>query len=128
MSRFQDLLGDDLVFEVPIEIKHDHYTIWGSIDCIDLNNKIVYEFKCKHDISNINLMQLALYKLGLHKNKKYAGYNYRIVSILTGQVLEIDADHKKLCQMLECLLHSKNKAAEDESDDDWILKCSSLDL
>lgn len=48
-------------FEKILGLKINGIEIKGMIDCIDYNNKTLFEFKCVTKIQNVHFLQLALY-------------------------------------------------------------------
>lgn len=75
-------------FEEKISIVINNKKIFGIIDCVDDESKTIWEFKAVTYISEIHLLQLALYAF-ICKDI-YKDYSYKILNILTGEIIELD--------------------------------------
>lgn len=82
-------------------------TLCGYIDCID--NDILWEFKCTDTIDNLHILQVTLYMF-LTKEENFK--SYRILNILTSQVIEIEVSKDSLESIVTKLLHYKNKSID----------------
>ena len=88
-------------FEEKSSIVINNNKIFGIVDCIDNETKTIWEFKAVSYISEIHLLQLALYAL-MCKNS-YKDYSYKILNILTGEIKELDLINSDLNLMYENL-------------------------
>lgn len=74
----------ELYYEIPVLCKiHDKYII-GAIDMIDMNNFIVYEFKCVNGLQNEHFLQLIMYSYLL----KYTLEKFEQDFIIDGQFVD----------------------------------------
>jgi hypothetical protein len=86
-------------FEEKISILINGKKIFGIVDCIDDKTKTIWEFKAVSYISEINLLQLAIYAY-ICKNI-YKDYSYKILNILTGEIKELDLLNSNLDNMIK---------------------------
>lgn len=101
------------------------YLIHGSIDCIDIDNNIVYEFKCVNNIEKQHYLQLALYmylyeieklrKGIINNNTKYVLFN-----IIKNEYYEIKSDLNNLRLMVSYLIFEKFQNNKKITDEDFI--------
>lgn len=85
-------MSDNLEFEV--NISNEDYN--GLIDCIDHDKKIIWEFKMVSYIADLHFIQLVIY--ACISNKQYNNYKYRILNILSGEIMELDIDNSNLIE------------------------------
>lgn len=106
----------------------------GAVDCIDLDNKIVYEFKCTQTTKREHFIQLALY-MYLHKyrdadmfqqNAVKQPYSYVIFNIFTNEHFTISCTDESLKWIVNTLMHEKYKSASRVSDELFIENCRQL--
>lgn len=88
-------------FEENISIVINNKKIFGIIDCVDNETKTIWEFKAVSYISEVHLLQLALYALMC--KDIYKNYSYKILNILTGEIKELDLTNSNLDIMFENL-------------------------
>jgi hypothetical protein len=81
-------------FEENSSIVINNKKIFGIIDCVDNETKTIWEFKAVSYISEIHLLQLALYALMC--KDIYKDYSYKILNILTGEIKELDLINSNL--------------------------------
>jgi hypothetical protein len=86
-------------FEEHSSIVINNKKIFGIIDCVDNETKTIWEFKAVSYISEVHLLQLALYALMC--KDIYKNYSYKILNILTGEIKELDLINSNLDKMLE---------------------------
>jgi hypothetical protein len=86
-------------FEEKISILINGKKIFGIVDCIDDKTKTIWEFKAVSYISEINLLQLAIYAY-ICKNI-YKDYSYKILNILTGEIKELYLLNSNLDNMIK---------------------------
>ena len=86
-------------FEENLSIVINNNKIFGIIDCVDNETKTIWEFKAVSYISEIHLLQLALYALMC--KDIYKNYSYKILNILTGEIKELDIINSNLDIILE---------------------------
>jgi hypothetical protein len=110
----------NLHFEESIEKVYNNALIFGEMDCIDKNNKIVYEFKCTKTLTSSHIIQLAVY-IYLHEHKDYI---YRLYNIFTGELLEISIIDKNIESLMKILIEHKTNVSSDLTDEDFLKKCT----
>jgi hypothetical protein len=86
-------------FEENTSIVINNKKIFGIIDCVDNETKTIWEFKAVSYISEVHLLQLALYALMC--KDIYKNYSYKILNILTGEIKELDLINSNLDKMFE---------------------------
>jgi hypothetical protein len=86
-------------FEEHSSIVINNKKIFGIIDCVDNETKTIWEFKAVSYISEIHLLQLALYALMC--KDIYKNYSYKILNILTGEIKELDLVNSNLDKIFE---------------------------
>jgi hypothetical protein len=86
-------------FEEHSSIVINNKKIFGIIDCVDNETKTIWEFKAVSYISEVHLLQLALYALMC--KDIYKNYSYKILNILTGEIKELDLTNSNLDIMLD---------------------------
>jgi DNA polymerase III delta prime subunit len=86
-------------FEEKSSIAINNKKIFGIIDCVDNETKTIWEFKAVSYISEVHLLQLALYALMC--KDIYKNYSYKILNILTGEIKELDIINSNLDIILE---------------------------
>jgi hypothetical protein len=86
-------------FEEHSSIVINNKKIFGIIDCVDNETKTIWEFKAVSYISEIHLLQLALYALMC--KDIYKNYSYKILNILTGEIKELDLINSNLDKIFE---------------------------
>jgi hypothetical protein len=93
----------------------------GQIDCIDDDNKIIYEFKCVSELKPEHRIQLAIYAhIVSRTEKKYKGYKYRLMNILSDEIYELDVSNSDIDKMMELILHNKYGDKTHNKDDKFI--------
>jgi hypothetical protein len=103
------VLGNNLIFEESIEFRD---CVYGEADCVDLDNKIIYEFKCTKDITQCHINQLAIYKLMF--KQKYADFRFMIFNIFTGELQELINVEEGLIDLLINYKESNDYVLTDE--------------
>jgi hypothetical protein len=121
-NRLIDVVkGKNLLFEESIEQKYEEIDIIGEIDCLDIENKIVYEFKCTNDLTSVHIIQLALYAY-LHNNNN--NYKYILFNIFTNETKELIASKENLQKMVKILIEHKISGEIKKSDEDFLKEFS----
>jgi len=92
----------------------------GYIDCIDPQTKTIWEFKCTGTIEKEYLVQMAAYAYLVMDNNKHDGYNFKVLNILTGEVVKVKTTHAKAKQMLEYLVFVKSTSGTTQSDTEFV--------
>jgi hypothetical protein len=69
-------------------IEETNVRIVGIMDCVDEATKTIWEFKTVQYLSEVHILQLAMY--AYLTRSSYPGYTYRLLNITTGQVLELE--------------------------------------
>lgn len=110
-------LKEYLTPQTNYEIKYDHVvkyeyqeskqtrSLQGAIDAIEGN--IIYELKCVSELRDEHFLQLALYAWLYRKNHPEKNMIYRLLNILSGELYEIECDHKELDNMVKYLVSNK---------------------
>ena len=111
-------------FEVVRIKQFDIYEITGRIDCIDVQNNAVYEFKCAREFKDIYYIQLALYQYLLEDN--IATRKYYLYNILTGEKKEIIISPDNLNKLVKILIDNKITQKEHEEDEQFITSMRAL--
>lgn len=112
--------GKNLLFEESLELTVHGVTIMAEVDCIDLDNKIVYEFKCTNDLSAVNNIQTALYMYMHKKITKQENYRYILFNIFTNELKEITSNMENLEKILNVLLEHKISDRAEKTDDEFL--------
>lgn len=108
------------------EIELLEYSIQASFDCLDIENNILYEFKCTNEINKSHLLQLAIYmymyeiykyKLNKKEKTKYVLYN-----IYNNKYYELNSDFNKLKEMMKYLIYEKFINKKKITDQEFIQK------
>lgn len=68
-------------------IEDSNVRIVGIMDCVDEATKTIWEFKTVQYLSEVHILQLAMY--AYLTRSSYPDYTYRLLNITTGQVLEL---------------------------------------
>lgn len=112
--------GKNLLFEESIEGVFFGNTIIGEMDCIDLDNKIIYEFKCTKDLTTSHMIQLAIYMCICMTINGYKDYKYRLFNIFTNELLEISGTPEGLQEMIKILIEHKMTGEIMKSDEEFL--------
>lgn len=99
-ERVKKYISNESEFEVYKEKEVLNMNINGCIDCIDKGN--VWEFKCVSEIDKTHLLQLAVYMYLDEGNG-----SYKIMNILSEEIIEITTDSTRLKQLVEYLVYMK---------------------
>jgi len=111
-----------LLFEESVDIVYSGNLIIGEIDCIDLTNKIVYEFKCTKDLTVSHMIQLCIYMYiyGMED------YRYRLFNIFTNEIREISSTRENLGEMIKILIEHKLANYVKKTDDEFLEQFKTL--
>lgn len=104
----------EFLVEQIIMTKH----IYGNIDCIDHDNKIMWEFKCTTELKDTHIIQLAIYSY-MHQvqyNKSYTCYLY---NILTNEKIQITINNN-FEEGLKTLIYNKYFGNETMTDEKFL--------
>ena len=118
MTRFRNLnISSNTVFEYKILIENEpellNRKIIGYVDCVDIQNNILYEFKCVQLLKKEHYLQLALYMYMFETKKEYVNKNvneitkYVLFNILTNEYMEIKCSNENLKKIVELLIYTK---------------------
>lgn len=107
-----------------------NYPILGRADCIDLQTKTMWEFKCTAMIQPEHKLQLALYMYLHMQHPKYKNWlkKFYIYNLITGQKVEIKYDKTSLDLMVSKLLHIKYGQTNKPSYEEFINECQKCSL
>lgn len=112
--------GKNLLFEESVEAIFFGNTVMGEIDCIDLDNKIIYEFKCTQDLTISHMIQLGIYMCITMYVNGYKDYKYRLFNIFTNELREISASNDNLEEIIKILIEHKMNGEIMKSDDEFL--------
>jgi|ETNvirenome_6_85_1030632.scaffolds.fasta_scaffold01246_14 DNA polymerase III delta prime subunit len=96
------------------------YTVNGFVDCI--SDDIVWEFKCCTSIKNTHILQLAIYMYAFLIKYPESKHKFKLLNILSGEVIEITSDISKLSQLIKYLIIEKFYKKKHEIDDETFIK------
>lgn len=124
------VIGRKLVFEESIErlCLSDTITLMGELDCVDKDNKIVYEFKCTKDLTTSHMIQLGIYMFICSGMKEYGGYRYRLFNIFTNELREVSGSFSELQEMIKILIDYKTSTRLEKTDDDFLQEFSEMNI
>jgi DNA polymerase III epsilon subunit-like protein len=125
MDRFKTLeISNHSTFEKEIKYNTDlikHSEINGYIDCIDVEKKNVYEFKCVQELKDEHFIQLAIYKL-MYSSLFEKDMNYYLYNILSDELYVLEATTESLKRMVRVLENNKNAHMKKDNDTLFIEK------
>ncbi|AHB36278.1 UvrD-helicase domain-containing protein [Spiroplasma apis] len=116
---FEIILGDNagvlskkFKFEYNIKIENINGRNYiGILDCVDFENKRIWEFKFTNELSNIHRLQLLLYKLIISKNSdlrsKFDKFQYYLFNLKKNKVERISMNYEDLERMFYNILFIK---------------------
>lgn len=113
-SKFEEMFHHTELYN------HLNITLSASIDCIDIENKIIYEFKCVNQIQQCHFLQVAIYMYILQE-KMYEQYNYRLYNILSNECWDISCNKEDLKYIMKTLYEYKFNQQNKLSDIEFIL-------
>jgi hypothetical protein len=106
--------------KMPIEDdEYEVFLLQGRVDCIDHQNKIIYEFKFTNEISFTHILQTILYKyLLIMSDEKYIDYKMKIVNIREANFIEFDFSEEEIYKIVKIIINNfvKNDLNEIEHD------------
>lgn len=83
----------------------------GILDCVDFENKRIWEFKFTNELSNIHRLQLLLYKLIISKKSdlrsKFDKFQYYLFNLKKNKVERISMKYEDLERMFYNILFIK---------------------
>jgi nucleoside-triphosphatase THEP1 len=123
IQRFNNLnISDNFKCEVLFQQNFNGYNISGYVDCIDYDNRIVYEFKCVKELKREHFIQLAIYMFLIESNIKYKDLNFKyyIFNILTNELIQINCDFNNIQEIIQILLNHKHKNITRLNDNEFI--------
>ena len=102
-------------------------TIRGSLDCVDEDNKTIWEFKFVDAVKDTHFIQLAIYGfMATNTDKKYKDYRLKLYNIRTGEMYELKNDQSAFEKMLTILVESKLTVTRIPVDVDFITMVNSI--
>jgi len=117
-------ISKNAIFEYTLEgnlcYKNKVIEIYGSIDCIDINNKNIYEFKCVKTLDITHYLQIAIYMYLYIKNNNTENVNYYLYNILTNELIEISCNIENLKIIVEKIVEYKYFIREKINTDKFI--------
>lgn len=78
----------------------------GFIDCVDHQNKRVYEFKCVKELSKEHFLQLAVY-MYMFRSNDLGEFDFVLYNILSNESYKIECSKKKLTDLVSILFINK---------------------
>jgi superfamily I DNA/RNA helicase len=118
--------GKNLLFEESVEGNFFGNDIIGEIDCIDLDNKCVYEFKCTKDLTSSHAIQLGIYMCMCMCFYGYDNFKYYLFNIFTNEIREISATKIELQEMIKILIEHKMTGELKKSDEQFLKEFANL--
>lgn len=118
--------GKNLLFEESVEGPFFGNTVMGEIDCIDIDDKTVYEFKCTNDLTVSHMIQLGIYMCICMCVNGYKDYKYRLFNIFTNELREISGSPENLQEMIKILIEHKMTGEIIKTDDEFLKEFSNL--
>jgi hypothetical protein len=129
IERLSDVVkGKNLLFEESVEGAFFGNTVMGEIDCIDRDDKIVYEFKCTKDLTVSHMIQLGIYMCICMMVNGYKDYKYRLFNIFTNELREISGTPENLQEMIKILIEHKMTGEIMKTDDEFLKEFSRLEI
>ncbi len=120
-NRLNDIVkGKNLLFEESVEGQFFGNNVIGEIDCVDCDNKIVYEFKCTKDLTVSHMIQLGIYMCICMYVNGYKDYKYYLFNIFTNELREISGNLENLQEMIKILIEHKMIGEIMKSDDQFL--------
>ena len=127
LKNLKEQVNDkDIKFEVSLHHVYEHPDFGtiefnGIVDAV--TSDYVYEFKCVNQLSFSHKLQLILYawlwkQIYPEDNKKFILFN-----IYTCEILELDAKHYALEDVVDILINNKLKSRDLLSDEEFIRMC-----
>lgn len=132
MNRLSKLnISKNSKFEYFISIQNQlellNRKLIGNIDCFDIDNNIIYEFKCVEKIEKEHFLQLAIYMYVYEIQKYYLNINsnnyimkYILYNILSNEYYEIKCNLNNLRSMIQYLILYKFSSKTIISDIEFI--------
>lgn len=113
VDRIKSLhMGDHVMFEQHMAVNVSHpqlrlvYPIHGYIDCVDVSENTVYEFKCVQQITNEHILQLAVY-MYMWEREKRTNSRYILYNICTDEQIELKSTFENVEDLVVTLIRSK---------------------
>lgn len=123
IKNINNFIGKSTNQEFEIYLNIPDIGLSGRVDMIDHDKKIVYEFKCKRDIANTDIIQLFVYgNMLICNDDKYLDYKYYIYNVLNNEVIEIMFEFD--LNIIDTLMNTIN---EKEDDNTFVEKCLKYD-
>ena len=121
VERLRARVGPAAAYEVEVSATVGDVGVSGLVDVVDADAQTAWEIKCTEALTGEHTLQLALYA-AMHAEP---GYSYRLLNLLTGELLEIAL----LCEpdeLLRAVL--EHREADDElSDEAFVARCLAVD-
>jgi len=113
--------GNSLLFEDSVEGSFFENSVIGEIDCIDTDNKVIYEFKCTNDLTVNHMIQLGIYMgICMSSYPEYKNFKYRLFNIFTNELREISGSLENLKEMIKILIEHKMSGENIKTDDQFL--------
>lgn len=126
ISRLNKVFTEDtrqnLIFELPVEVKFQKYNIHGQLDIYDTKTHNIYELKVVNELSHEHFLQVALYGW-LCQQSNWDSNNMYVINILNNQICQISASFEEISQIVQLLIDYKEQSQIKKSDKDFLLKC-----
>ena len=136
LTRLDKVLSDNCVYEESISVsKYDELStpyaevsIYGRVDIVDHDKKIVWEIKCVDQLKDEHRIQLLIYKYMHMRLNIYTDYKYYLFNIRTGEVIKIEASLSEAINAVHYLIDKKYTPEIIEDDDEFIKKINSVQI
>ncbi|AGM25710.1 hypothetical protein SSYRP_v1c01140 [Spiroplasma syrphidicola EA-1] len=125
-----DQVGKNLIFEKKFSVQGDDKQnkellgkeLVGFVDCIDLDQNAVFEFKFVNEIKPEHFLQVVLYKYLIENSPEYKGKNFRyfLYNIKKNQKYEIEISDDDLIEIVGDLFQNKFNSKINWSDKEFI--------
>lgn len=124
-NRIIKTIPKKCLVEIPIsaanlKLSGHNISIFGRMDIVDQNNKIIWEIKCVEKFTDAHFVQLATYKYINMVNQDYIGWRYFLYNVKNNQISQIIIDDKKLVKMIEYLIEQKYTSQLTTSDEHFL--------
>lgn len=103
IRRMEDHISENSKCELIIDTLVAGAQITGVADVVDYDNRTLYEIKTKTEITNEDVLQLALYRL-CHDQPEYS---YIIFNIRNGEMKRLTASRQDLLELAQILIEAR---------------------
>ena len=122
LQRMRSVMSKECRCEVSLRTTFGDTLINGQADVIDDCNRVLYEIKCKADLADEDVLQLAIYAF-MHDQE---GFEYKLFNIRTGELRQMTADRAELKQMIKVLIEASPASSVSFSNEEFLQKIQEL--